>query len=83
MYYVYVIRSDSGVVYIGQTEDIERRLAEHNSGKSLYTKRSKQWELIYQEECFTRSEAMKRERQLKSGRGREFIQSQIRMKLGS
>ena len=83
MYSVYVLHSETGVVYIGQTDNLEKRLAQHNSGKSAYTNRCKHWELVYEEECPNRTEALKRERQLKSGRGRVFIQDLLRKKLGS
>lgn len=75
MYVVYVLYSlIHDKIYIGQTEDIERRMLEHNNGLlSVYSKRYKPWELIYTEEYPTRAEAMKREKQLKSQKGREFI----------
>ena len=73
MYTVYVMRSGEGYVYIGQTNDINRRLAEHRSGKSKWTKRGSSWELMYSEEYQSRSEAMKREKWLKSGVGREWL----------
>jgi putative endonuclease len=75
MYKVYVLYSNSfNKIYIGQTEDLERRLSEHNNGLlSIYTKRYKPWEVVYTEEYQTRSEALKREKQLKSQKGREFI----------
>jgi len=67
----------TGRWYIGQTEDLERRLAEHNNREhnvSKYTSRHKgPWRLIYHEERPTRSEAMERERWLKSGIGRRWI----------
>ena len=75
MYKVYVLYSLSfHKIYIGQTDDLERRLFEHNDGLlSIYTKRYKPWEVIYMEEYQTRGEALKREKQLKSQKGREFI----------
>jgi putative endonuclease len=61
MYHVYILRSQStGRLYTGHTDNIERRLIEHNSGKSMYTKALGPWELICQEEYTTRDEAMKR-----------------------
>ncbi|MCK4447428.1 MAG: GIY-YIG nuclease family protein [Candidatus Marinimicrobia bacterium] len=51
------MRSSEGYVYIGQTNDINRRLAAHRSGKSKWTKRGSSWELIYSEEYQSRSEA--------------------------
>ena len=81
MYTVYAIfNRTSGSIYIGQTEDIDRRLVEHNSHTFRgYTARfDGEWQLIYTEVVGTRQEALKREKQLKSFRGREFIKSHIR-----
>jgi putative endonuclease len=58
---------------VGQTQDLERRLREHREGVSFYTKRADDWELVHTEELPSRSEAMKREIQLKSSRGRAFL----------
>ena len=82
MYIVYAIYSEQfNKIYIGQTENIERRMFEHNNGLlSIYSKRYKPWKVVYTEEYPTRAEAMKRERQLKSQKGREFIWKIIREK---
>ena len=75
MFYVYVIYSDLvNRKYIGHTEDIERRLLEHNNGLlGVYTKNKGPWRLVYFESFQTRSEAMKRELELKTGKGRDFL----------
>ncbi len=66
MYTVYIIKDENNIRYIGQTENIEKRLEEHNSGLSFYTKRGKNWKIIYIEEYSTRSDAMKREKYFKT-----------------
>ena len=81
-YIVYILQSKStGKTYIGQTSDIERRLRQHNDPEytfTLYTKRNKgPWKLIHTEVYATRPEAMKREKKLKSGWGREWIREHI------
>ena len=81
-YHVYVLVSETtGETYAGQTDDLAKRLAQHNSPDytiTLHTKRRPgPWQLIYSEECPTRAAAMKREKQLKSGAGRRFIRSLI------
>ncbi len=81
-YYVYILRSEStGKTYVGQTNNLEQRIAQHNDPDfklTLYTKRNKgPWELIHSEEYGTRVEAMRREKQLKSGQGREWIRERI------
>jgi putative endonuclease len=53
------------VYYKGFTEDLEKRLVFHNADKSKYTSGKGPWNLVYHEEYKTRSEAMKREKQLK------------------
>jgi len=78
MFTVYVLRSIKGKQYIGHTSDLERRLLEHNSGLCKTTKVDKDWQVIYSEEFTTRGEAVKRERWLKTGRGREFIKEMMR-----
>jgi len=80
MYTVYALYSPSfDKSYIGQTEDLKRRFFQHSDGLlSIYTKKCKPWEVIHTEEYTTRSEAMKREKQLKSSRGRTFIWDLVR-----
>ncbi len=75
VYYVYVIQSETGQSYIGQTENLEKRLRQHNLGKSGYTKRCKNWRLVYSEEFSTRKKAMLREAELKTSKGRKFVQT--------
>ena len=67
MYYVYVLRNPSGRLYIGSTENLEKRVMRHKSGGVRWTSEHGPWELVYTETYNTRSEAMKRERILKSG----------------
>ena len=67
MYYVYILRSlkDVRSIYIGFTDDIERRTQEHNSGRSTYTSKQMPWRLAYYEAYASQADAMDRERQLK------------------
>ena len=60
-------------IYIGQSSNLERRLFVHNNGLSKYTKKYLPWEIIYKEKFDSRTKAMKREKELKSQKGREFI----------
>jgi putative endonuclease len=83
-YTVYVLRSQStGKLYTGQTEDITRRLNEHQTGTGpvRYTKGHGPWELIYSEEYENRSEAMKREKYLKTGVGRDFLRNKLQSEI--
>lgn len=70
--YVYVLgsQSDRGYrTYVGWTLDLDRRLAEHNSGTGAKSTRGGAWCLIYAERLPTRVEAMRREWHLKRDRG--------------
>jgi putative endonuclease len=82
MFYVYILQSEStGRFYIGHTNNLDRRLAEHNdpaSKNSLTTKRfAGPWQLEYTEQFETRSEAMAREKQIKSWKSRAAIRDLI------
>ena len=76
MFTVYAIQSQiDNRIYVGFTENIERRLREHNSGKTVSTKGYKPWKLIYTETAKDRLEARRREKFLKSGVGKEFLRN--------
>ncbi|MCD4769851.1 MAG: GIY-YIG nuclease family protein [Bacteroidales bacterium] len=72
-YFVYILKSkkDSSF-YIGYTSNLERRLSEHNEGRSRYTAKKAPWELHYFEEFLSKSEAIKRERFLKKQKNSTF-----------
>lgn len=75
-YYVYVIKSQlEGRLYKGMTNDVEKRLREHNAGKSFSTKPYIPWSLVYFKAYETRIEAREYEKFLKSGSGREFLRT--------
>ncbi|KAB2922285.1 MAG: GIY-YIG nuclease family protein [Bacteroidetes bacterium] len=74
MFWVYVLKSDAHYrFYVGLTEDVARRLAEHNSGRTKSTKAYRPWSIVFSESFITRTEARKREKKLKSGSGKEYI----------
>ena len=65
-WFVYMLRCGDGSLYTGYTDDVERRLAVHQSGKGAkYTRSHQPVALAYQEEWPTRSEALKREAAIK------------------
>jgi putative endonuclease len=67
MHYVYILQNDKDTTtYIGCTRDLRKRLLEHNSGKSKYTKSRKPWKLLYYEAYNTLNLARKREIELKT-----------------
>ncbi|MFH0865781.1 MAG: GIY-YIG nuclease family protein [Bacteroidota bacterium] len=74
MFFVYVLRSEvDNRLYVGFTESIERRVKEHNCGKTRSTKGYIPWNLVYTEEIFDRKSARIREKYLKSGFGKEYL----------
>jgi putative endonuclease len=79
MFVVYVLYcSDFDKIYIGFTSNLEQRLRSHNElGKKGRTIKFRPWKIIYQESHELKSEAMKREKQLKTAAGRNFIKSFI------
>ena len=85
MYYVYILKSlRNGKLYKGLTNDLKRRLGEHNAGHSEFTSNNGPWKLIYYE-CFSNKEdAAREELFLKSGKGRErlgyLLESTLRLK---
>jgi len=81
-FHVYILRSEStGQFYIGHTNDLVRRIEQHNDPKysgSKHTKRSKgPWYCVYSEEFNSRSEAMEREKQIKRYKSRKAIEQLI------
>ncbi|MFC1476154.1 GIY-YIG nuclease family protein [Candidatus Zixiibacteriota bacterium] len=78
MFWVYVLESGGGKRYIGHTGDLDRRLVEHNSGLCKTTKADRDWQIVYTEQFSTRGEAIKREKWMKTGVGREFIKKVTR-----
>lgn len=77
-FYVYVLRSiDFERNYIGFTKDINIRLKQHNSGKTKSTKPYKPWKLLFFETYSSKIEAIKREKFLKTGKGREYIKKYL------
>ncbi|MFA5888771.1 MAG: GIY-YIG nuclease family protein [Candidatus Paceibacterota bacterium] len=75
MFVVYVLRSlRNKKGYIGYTgKTAVERLTEHNNGSNKFTSQNGPYKLIYTESYALKVEAIKRERFLKSGKGREFL----------
>src|SRR5690606_40901717 len=74
VYYVYVIVSPThNFTYVGTTDNVDRRIHQHNAGFGKSTRRYRPFELIHTEAFPTREDARKREKYLKSAAGREFL----------
>jgi len=79
MFYTYILYNDHiNKYYVGSTNNLERRLQDHNRGKDRYTRQAKEWSLVYFEKHETRSQAVTRESQIKRKKSRVFIESLIR-----
>ena len=74
IFYVYVLRSQkNGYRYIGQTNNLKRRLREHNLGLTKSIRFQLPFQIEHIEKYPTRKGAVKREKFLKSGKGREWL----------
>ena len=77
-YFLYIIWSEKlEKYYIGSTVSLERRLAEHNSGKANFTRKGIPWNMVYSEEFNTKMDAQKRERYIKRMKSRKYIESLV------
>ena len=80
-FHVYILVNPAGQTYVGQTNDLAHRLQQHNDPQyhgTLHTKRrAGPWRLLHSEEHATRAEAMRRERELKTGKGRDWIRREL------
>jgi putative endonuclease len=78
MYYVYIIYSPTlDKFYIGQTQDLDDRIFRHTNSGSKSTKISNDWILKYQESFATRSEAIRRESEIKKKKSRKYLERLI------
>lgn len=77
MFYVYVLQNPEGILYKGYTSNLEQRMEQHNSTDRLhaYTKGKGPWTLVHKEEYAIKEEAMRREKFLKTGKGRDFLKT--------
>jgi len=78
MYYVYILKSSKfGILYYGYTKDLRRRLDEHNSGKSQFSKGHIPWTLVWYCAFEKESRAKDFELYLKSGSGKAFVYKRL------
>ena len=77
-HFVYVLRSETdGQFYVGYTNELRRRFAEHNAGAVRSTARRVPLELVYYEACRSRADATRREKYLKTVWGKRFIKTRL------
>jgi len=77
-YYTYVLKSrKDSKLYIGFTQDIEKRVEEHNKGLVESTRSRVPFDLLYYEACQSKEKALHREKYFKSGFGRRFLKERL------
>lgn len=78
-FYVYILVSiKDGKFYIGFSENLKQRLAEHTAGKNISTKNRRPLELIFYEAFRTKFDAMRRERYFKSTKGKAVLRLMLK-----
>lgn len=66
-HFVYIVKCNDGSLYTGYAKDVNARISKHNEGKGAkYTKMRRPVQLVYQEVYYTKSEALKREYEIKT-----------------
>jgi putative endonuclease len=74
-FFVYILQSMKDFsFYIGQCDDLDRRMSKHFDGLSKYTASKGPWRLVYFEMISSRGEALKREKEIKSKKSRRYIE---------
>jgi predicted GIY-YIG superfamily endonuclease len=78
VFFVYALRCDNDSIYIGQTQDLQKRWEEHLAGQAAdWTSKHKPVLIVHYEEYSSREEAVAREKWLKTGFGRKWIRREI------
>lgn len=78
-FYTYILVSlKDGKYYVGCTNNLKRRIEEHNTGKSFATKSRIPFKLIYYEACLNEDDAKQREKYFKNTVGRRFLSKRLR-----
>lgn len=78
-WYTYVILSEKdGKLYTGSTGDLRKRFNQHQNGQTTSTKNRRPWKLIYYEMCLSETDARQREKYLKSGMGKRYLNNRLK-----
>ena len=81
MVYLYILQNEKGELYFGSTNDLKRRIFEHSSGKSNFTKGSS-WKLMYYEAYLSKTDARQREHQIKyHGQAKRRLKNRLKNSL--
>ena len=78
MFFTYVLISESdNKFYVGFTNDLQKRIEEHQKGAVASTANRRPLKLIYYEACLNKKDALKREKYFKTGFGRRFLKNRL------
>lgn len=78
MHYTYVLQSlKDGRWYTGMTADLRSRIHDHEKGRVPSTRHRRPFLLVYYEACLRESDAVRRERYLKTGRGKRYLRQRL------
>lgn len=80
MFWVYVLQNEKGRFYIGQTDNLQARLENHNRTDQIegkYTRKNGPWKLVWSEAHSTLSAAMEREKQIKRMKSAKWIRENL------
>ncbi|NOX18066.1 MAG: GIY-YIG nuclease family protein [Chlorobi bacterium] len=78
MFYVYILYSENiDKFYVGYTSDLTKRIARHNSGWGKFSSRGAPWKIVYFEKYNSKSDAIKRENEIKKKKSRKYIEALI------
>jgi len=84
MFYTYVLYNlKDRKFYIGFTNDLKRRLKEHNAGKNISTRSRLPLKMLYYEAHLSKPDAMRRERYFKTAKGKKTLKQMLRNSLGN
>ena len=79
MYCVYVLQSQKdNEFYTGFTDNLRRRIKEHNAGSEPSTRPRTPFKLIYYEACIDKKDAIAREKFLKTGKGKRYLKNRLK-----
>lgn len=79
--YTYVLKCSDEAWYIGSTPDLQRRVAQHQAGECQNTRKRLPAGLVYYEACRSLEAARTREKQLKTGFGRGYLNKRLAFEL--
>lgn len=78
-FYTYVLKCErTKTFYTGTTDNLEKRLKQHDKGKVFYTKSRLPVKLVYFEGCLSKDNAYRRERYLKTGMGKRYLKNRLK-----